>query len=255
MILLDSVAPNLRRAVARWPEAPSLKSHYGDLASTLAANGNSVIELTKSFIECVCTTILLDAGKPVVAQANTTQLLKDASEAVGLVHKRGASRFDKLLSSYFKVTDAINDLRNNEGTVAHGKDGFLDELSLQHHRILVLTADAVVALLLSSLERTEPDLLHTRRHFDTFEQFNAEIDTVASCTAAVLEIDSDEETLAEEGQLLELVFKTPQLKEGVSLMLRPSEILFTHDRGAYVEILNSVPPRPIPSQENEEDSE
>lgn len=241
---LDELAPNLRQAVARWPGAVSLAAHYEDLASTFEGNQNSVIELTKSFLESVCTTILWDEGIRTDSDAKTTQLLKDASTAIGLVHTRGASRFDKVLSSYFRLTDAINDLRNNEGTVAHGKDGFLDVLCENHLRILVLTADAVVALLLGSLDGVEPNLLHTRRSYDTFEHFNRRIDAATSCVAEVVEPEPDGGANDGVGQVVVLEFTTRELRDGVSLVLRPSELLFSHDRNAYVEILNTAPAYP-----------
>lgn len=250
---LDEMAPNFRRAVARWPGAASLASHYEDLASTFEGSQNSVIELTKSFLESVCTTILRDEGIRTDPNAKTTQLLKVASTAVGLVHTRGASRFDKVLSSYFRLTDDINDLRNNEGTVAHGKDGFLDALCENHLRILVLTADAVVALLLGSLDGVEPNLLHSRRPFGTFEHFNRRIDAATSCVAEVIEPEAGGDANGGIGQVVVLEFTTPELQDGVSLVLRPSELLFSHDRDAYIEILNTAPA--LLAEEGEADAE
>ena len=248
---LDDVAPNFRRATTRWPGAMNLAAHYAGLVAAYETNGTSLVELAKSFLESVCKTVMVDSGKQPESPTTTTSLLKEAAEAVGLAHSRGASSFNKVLSAYFKLADALNELRNAEGTVAHGKDGFVDPLCPNHTRIYLVTADAVIALLLDALDRVEPDLLHTRRSFESFEHFNRSIDAAVSCFVEVEPPNEDDG----EGESLVVKFMTTALTEGVSLILRPSELLYAHDRNAYIEVLHAVQPIVISLQHKKEDED
>lgn len=229
MIPLDTLAPNFLRARLRWPSAETLQSHYQDVAATYAGNQHSLIELTKSFVESVCVTILREHGTSVPSDAKTTWLLTAALAKLGLENTRGASQFDKVLSAYNKLADALNDARNQVGPAAHGKDGFLDSLAENHTRVYLLSADAILSLLLNALEGKEPNLQHTREPYSAFKHHNRRIDACVYCAA---EVD-------DEGDVV-VTFATEGL-EGVELRVRPSEFLFAHDRDAYIEFLNAVP--------------
>ena len=62
---LDSIAPQFRLATERWPDAPTLANHYKAVAECYAGSGHSLIASVKSFIECVCLTLLGEFGKEV----------------------------------------------------------------------------------------------------------------------------------------------------------------------------------------------
>ncbi len=235
MSILETTAPNFARAVRHWPGAELLASHFQDLDETLERNGPSTIELTKSFLECVCLTIVQDSGDTPEYQ-NTTELLRQAMATVGLARTREANRFNKLLSGYFKLTDAVAEFRNRDGTVAHGSDGFVDVVGHGQTRMLVLAVDCILGLLLGSLEGAEPNLRYTRRHYETFSHYSSRIDECVSCRAEVVDVEG--ETDDESGAEVVVTFKT-QRSEIVSLRLRPSEVLFAHDRVAYVEALQA----------------
>ncbi len=83
---LDEVAPAFRAAYERWPHAPNLRQHYDDLVNTYEKEGSSLIELTKSFLETVCWTVIneLGATPPASSTPSTTELLSCVLEALGL---------------------------------------------------------------------------------------------------------------------------------------------------------------------------
>ena len=64
MSSLDEIAPNFARATDRWPDAPTLSDHYAAVVSIYDGNGHGLVDTVKSFIECVCHTILGEFGKP-----------------------------------------------------------------------------------------------------------------------------------------------------------------------------------------------
>lgn len=237
-LALDNLAPNFRRATMHWRGGKGLVAHYETLSAAFEGNQYSLVDLTKSFVECLCRTILTDYGQSPASNMGLTELLKNAAAQVGLEHQRGASKYNKVLSAYFKLSDAINDLRNNDGAISHGKDGFLDDLCENHQRILVVSADAIVALLLGAMDGREPDLNYTRRPFDTFEHLNRVIDAGVSCAVDLIEPEDTDGTAV--GPTISVEFMGPGGMSPVPLLLRPSELLFMHDRQAYVELLNEV---------------
>jgi hypothetical protein len=226
MINLDDVAPSFRRACERWPDAPLLRRDHDDLAATLKHSGNSALELCKAFVESVCRTILEDLNEPTSADT-TGGLMRDALTALGLENTRGASKLDKVFSAYNKLAEALNDARNEEGSAAHGRDGFLDALSDNQRRVYVLVADSMLHLLLSALDGQDPDLRHTREPYSRFERFNRTIDTAVCCSSSV---DGDGP-----GCVIRVTFEVSDL-DPMDIILAPSQLLFAHDRDMYVEI-------------------
>ena len=55
--------------------------------------------------------------------------------------------FADLVKHHNNLTDSLRVLRNEAGTVSHGKDGFVARLSAHHRRAAVLSADALVTYL------------------------------------------------------------------------------------------------------------
>ena len=231
MIPLDELVPNYRRARDRWTEAPTLARHYDTVEEAYGGSGQSLIESVKSYVECVCRTILADYGTAEDSNASTTVLLVAALDRLGLRNSRGASRFDRVLSAHNKLADALSDARNQDAPIAHGKDGFIDALASHHVRLYLLTGDTILSLLLGALDGSEPNLIHTREPYERFEHFNSAIDAAVGVET---EIDYDDGVVV-------LEFRTPALTEGLKLRVEPSRLLYGMDRAAYVEILESLP--------------
>ena len=230
---LDTLAPNFRRATDRWPEAPTLANHYKALLDCYDGNGHALVETVKSFIECVCLTILGEFGKPMPSSnPSMTEMLVESLKLLGLNNTRGASKLDSILSAHNRLADALADMRNETGPVAHGKDGFLDALTHNHLRAYLLTGDTILGLLLCALEGTEPDLLHTREPYERFGHLNERIDRSVMLDSSI----EDEE----ESPVLVLTLRTAGLRDGVELRVEPSRLLYALDRTAYVELLESA---------------
>jgi len=232
MIPLDELVPHYRRARDRWFQAPTLVAHYHTLAEAYEGTGQALLETVKSFIECVCRTIIADFGGTMVAgDPSTTELLVAALEHLGLRNTRGASKFDRVLSAHNKLADALNECRNHDGPLAHGKDGFIDALAEHHVRMYLLTGDTILSLLLGALTGKQPDLNHTREPYERFAHFNSAIDRNIG-TAASVDLDNG---------LVVLQFKTHGLPDGLELHVEPSRLLYQLDRAAFVEVLDSLP--------------
>jgi hypothetical protein len=244
MQAFDTFVPQFHRARERWPEAPTLAQHYTAVVESYQGSSHDIIASIKSFIECVCRTILGEFGKPAPASnSTTTYLLGEALKALGLENSRGASKLDEVLGAHNKMADALSFMRNNYDPGAHGKDGFLDTLTTNEHRAYIVTADSILALLLAAYEGTEPDLRYTREPYEKFVRFHNRVDRAVSVEAWV-EGDGDIETLV-------VKLRTATLPEGFQIRLEPSELLYAVDRTAYVELLASSVTGPQPIVEAE----
>ncbi len=238
--ILDDIAPSFRAAVNRWPDAPNIQAHYTDFVKTFENNGSSLIELCKSFIESVCITIINELGGNVPTNCSTTEYIVSALDQLGIKNTRGASAFDKVLSAHNKLADALTEVRNNEGTVAHGKDGFLDAISERHARVYILSADTIINLILQAYDGVEPSVLKTREPHIRFSHLNKRIDEATQINAKV---DDD--------GVVELSFRAGSLEDGFDLRVPASELLYYLDRQAYVDVLDAL--RGITTEAMEED--
>ena len=241
------VLPNYRRATDRWPQAPALAQYHAAINHCIAGNGHGVVEHVKSFIECVCITIMTEFGEPLPCKhPNLTQYLNAALGVFGLHNARGASKLDKVLSAFNKMTDALDEMRNENGPVAHGKDGFLDALEEDHARAFLHAGDAIVGVLLNALEGKQPNLLLTREPCERFAHLCERIDRSVGLEARV-ELERDLPVLVVS---LSIGNKT----EGIDLRIEPSRLLYGIDRTAFVGVLSDAP-EPLVEEDDDEDEE
>jgi len=230
---LDALAPNYRRARERWPDAPMLTRCYEALTMCFEGNTHGLVEHTKSFIESVCVTILGEFREPMPSSApSTTDLLVAALRPLGLQNTRGASKLDKVLSGFNRLTDALTEMRNDHGAVAHGKDAFLDAVATDHARAFLHTGDAILSVLLNGLEGKEPDLTVTREPYERFFHLNERIDRAVGVDARV----------DEGGDRPVVVFAvaTGPRDEAIEIRIEPSRLLYGIDRSAYIEVLRTI---------------
>ena len=233
MAELNELAPNYHRAHRKWPDAPSLGNHYEALAACFAGSGYGLVEHVKSFIESVCVTIMGEFGESMPSSTpSTTDLLVAALGPLGLRNTRGGSKCDKVLSSFNRLTDALTEMRNEMGPIAHGKDGFLDSLTSDHVRIFLSVGDAILGILLNALEGKEPDLNVTREPYESFPHLNERIDRAVSVKVLMDENSSQ--------PVVVFSVATGLRGEEIKLRVEPSRLLYGIDRGAYIEVLNAA---------------
>lgn len=239
---LDDIAPAFRAAVERWPDAPNLQQHYRDLARAWEGEGSSVIELIKSFLECVCWTVLneLGASGPNSTKPNTHQILRSALDALGLSNHRGYGPFDDLISGLNKVTKSIDDLRRNDGSVAHGKDAFIDSIHPDVLRAYINAVDAIITTILYAYDGKTPNIRTTREPVTRWAHLNDRINLATSLEA---QID-------EEGSKMTVRIYCTALEEPIEMLLTPAELLYELYRDAYVEVLEALQ-EAMPAEEEE----
>lgn len=230
---LEQVAPNYARARNRWPTAPTLCGAHSALVATYAGNSHGIVEHVRSFIECICTTILDEFGATLSSETpTTTQLLVGALKVLGLENSKGTAKLDKVLSAYNKMTDALSEMRNDYGPVAHGKDAFLDAIAADHARAFLFTGDAILGVLLNAMEGKQPDLILTREPYESFGPLNARIDAAVGMDAEVDYVN--------ERPIAVINLYAGDGRDPIELRLEASQLLYGVDRAAYVEMLRQA---------------
>lgn len=230
---LDALAPNYRRAQQRWPDAPTLAMGHEALRVCFDTSTHGLVEHVKSFIESVCLTVMGELREPMPSSPpSTTDLLVAALNPLGLRNTRGAAKLDKVLSSFNRLADALTEMRNENGPVAHGRDAFLDALTTDHARAFLHAGDAILGVLLNALEGKQPDLTVTREPYESFQHLNARIDRAVSVE---VRIDDD----GKRPMVVFAVAAGPRA-EAIELRVEPSRLLYGVDRRAYIEVLRTA---------------
>ncbi len=231
--------PGIREVCSHWRDASMLHQTFDELERTLAENNDACIDSAKAIVEVVCQIILqeLDSPSNPVRPAEALPSFGAWMSATVRALKLGDVRhngFQKLVSQHRKLTDALGELRNDSGTASHGRDGFLQRLSVHHHRAAVLSADAIVTFLHQAYLEAELDLVRTREPYERFDHLHELIDASVGLLA-----DVDEEGY------LAVEIKLPS-GDLLPLRVEASRLLYQLDRSAYVEALNAARGAPVP---------
>lgn len=236
--------PGIREACSHWRDAPMLQQTFEELERALAEDNDACIDSAKAIVEVVCQIILqeLDSPsnpvRPVEALPTFGAWMSAAVRALKLGDIRH-NGFQKLVSQHRKLTDALGDLRNEAGTASHGREGFLQRLSVHHRRAAVLSSDAIVTFLHQAYLEAELDLVRTREPYERFDHLHRMIDAQVS-----LQADVDEEGF------LAVDVSLPS-GDVLPLRVEASRLLYQLDRDAYVEALNSARGAPAPVVERD----
>lgn len=225
--------PAIRECCAYWNHAVMLQQTFEALEKSFIEENDACIDCAKSIVEVVCRVIvdeLDDPARPAKPQEEMPSFGAWVSAAVRTM-KLGDVRnnaFQKLVSQHHKLTETLGTLRNDAGPVSHGRDGFIDRLSVYHRRAAVLSADAIVAFLHQAYIENDINLAQTREPYERFGTFNNLIDGAVS-----LEAKTDDD-----GDLA----VTIRLPGGdiLPVTASPSRFLYQMDRTAYIEALNAA---------------
>lgn len=203
-----------------------LQQTYATLEKEFLENNDAIIDAAKSIVECACRLIideLDDPTAPLKPEGTDPKIGALISVATRLL-KLGDVRhrkFADLIKHHNNLTDSLRELRNEAGTVSHGKDVFLAKLSEHHRRAAALSADAIIAFLHSAYLDMDPDPTRSREPYERFEHNNLLIDKFCG-----LEMIDDLEAMPT------FVVHLPD-GDKILLSIEISRFLFALDREAY----------------------
>ena len=224
--------PGIRAFCTHWKHAPMLQQTFATLEREFTDENDACIDAAKGLVECACRVLIEELDDPLAPlkpEATYTPLGHLVGVATRLLDL-GAVRhraFSDLIKQHNKLTETLRVLRNEAGTVSHGKDGFIAKLSAHHRRSAMLAADAIVTFLHEAYLEREPDPVRTFEPYERFVASSAIIDELAS-----LRGETDDEGF------LHVIVGLPGGEE-VPLAIEPSRLLFGVDREAYKLVLNA----------------
>jgi len=225
--------PGIRAFCQHWSHAQTLQSTFATLEQTFEQEQDACIDAAKAIVECACRVIIktlddpLDSKQPTESNPSLAKLLGIATKMLKLGQIRHRA-FADLIKDYNKLADSLRVLRNEAGTVSHGRDGFITKLSIHYRRAAILAADAIVTFLHEAYLEQELDPLLTLEPYDRFELSNEAID---KHTALVVNED-------QEYGFLSVKVLLPNGDE-IPLSIEPSRLLFGIDRQAYKAALSA----------------
>lgn len=234
--------PGIREACEYWHEAPMLQHTFKALEDALANQSDASIDACKGLVECVCLVLideLDDSNAPLRPEENDpaiTKLLGVATRLLKLSDIRHR-KFADLIKHHNSIADSLRELRNEAGPTSHGKDGFINTLSIYHQRAAAMSADAIVTFLHQAYLEAEKDLAKSREPYERFNQFHGLIDK-----GVAMQTNVDEDGFL----VVDVMLPT---KDTLQLRETASRILYHLDRDAYIEALNAV--RAVPPVEEE----
>lgn len=209
-----------------------LQQTFATLEREFTDENDACIDAAKGIVECACRVLIEELDdplaplKPDAADTPLGHLVGIATRLLDLGGVRHRA-FSDLIKQHNKLTETLRVLRNEAGTVSHGKDGFIAKLSAHHRRSAMLAADAIITFLHEAYLEREPDPVRTFEPYERFEASNAIIDEL---TALRAETDDD--------GFLQVVINLPGGEE-LPLAVEPSRLLFGVDREAYKLVLNA----------------
>lgn len=225
--------PGIREACAHWRDAPMLQHTFEALQASLESESDASIDAAKGIVECVCRVIIDELDdprsplKPKKDDAPITEWVSIATRVLRLGDVRHR-KFADLIKHHNGLAESLRVLRNDAGPLSHGKDGFIDVLTIYHHRAAVLAADAIVAFLHKAYLDVQLDPTRSREPWERFAEENALIDSRVGLSVDVGEDDAPT-----------LRFLLPGGDE-LPLKVEVSRLLYQLDRDAYVEALNAA---------------
>jgi Abortive infection C-terminus len=222
--------PAIRECCSFWPDAENLQQTFQAMEQSFTDNNDACIDCAKSVVEVICRIIIdeLDnTAAPIKPKESHPSFSKWVSAAIGVLKiadDRRQSAFNGMVSQHHKLTVELGTLRNEAGPVSHGREAFVDRLSIYHRRAAVLSADAIVAFLHGAYLEAEVKIGQTKQPYERFGSLHANIDR-----SATIELTRDED-----GQHLLTVALG---QDEFVVPIDPSQVLFHFDRTAYVEAL------------------
>lgn len=238
--------PGIRAFCSYWSHAVMLQQTLVTLENEFAEDRDSSIDAAKGLVECACRLLIEELDdpttplKPTKTDVPLAELLGLATRLLDLGEIRDRA-FSNLIKEYNRLADALRVLRNEAGTVSHGKDGFIQKLSVHHRRASLLAADAIVTFLHEAYLEREPDPVASFEPYERFRISNALIDKHAALSAE-----------DEEGGAVNIMVNLPT-DDQIPLTIEPSRLLFGVDREAYKYALNACKEaETVATEENEE---
>ncbi|HRK98470.1 MAG TPA: hypothetical protein PLE43_08360 [Alphaproteobacteria bacterium] len=175
------------------------------------------IDFCKSALECICKTILEESNNPINGIADLPKLIKASLDCVGYSNQQIKGNIAGLVSGFANI-------RNTQTLAGHGMDESLPLPTKSEIVICVKTFAHITEILLLLLDDDPIDITKTKLKFSKLEE---------KMNLAEMNEQIDNNVTVEYSQEDGIVYIDG--KE-----LRPSEIIYNHDRPAYAQRIDKL---------------
>ncbi len=207
-----------RQILETAPRAINIDIQIQAIEAAIEQTPTLVFDLSKSLIDTVCKTILADRGVKLPGTPNSPKLLKETLKIldlhpVGIDHVPDTKKSLKnTVNGLLTAMGGISNLRNKQGLIGHGRDGYAPSLENIQAQFVAGAADAIVHILYQSHKGYGGKEANVRIIYEDYKKENDRIDES---------------------------FDEYSMIEFVNQFL-PSEILFKMDKEEYRNAINDV---------------
>lgn len=199
----------VRSAILDGPIAESIEKQIYAIENAMESVPDFAFDLSKTLIETVCKTVLADIGHSADRRWDAPRLLKETTNRLNLLPRnhpdaaRARDSVEKTLRGMLQTVQGLCEFRNRYGIASHGRDAFAARLGLRQATLAAQAADTIVSFLYRIHRDTLIQSPGARIYYEDHAGFN--------------------ETFDNDNEMIRVS----------DLGLRPSEVLFRADPGAY----------------------
>jgi hypothetical protein len=186
---LDSKAfmlHGIRDIIDSYDDSPPLyETLLESTEQAVAEESPTTFELSKSLIDTTCKTILNDKGIEISNKWDTPQLFKATQDQINFLPpehpnpQKFRSGMGRILNGLDTAINGFCELRNTDGIIAHGQDGYHQTFFFAYQvQFVARAADAVVHFLFNAHRRNLFGSRANRIYYEENHEFNAYIDEI-----------------------------------------------------------------------------
>jgi hypothetical protein len=218
---LDSKAFTLyaiREIVESFTDSPPLlETLLESTERAVAEESPTTFELSKSLIDTTCKTILIDRGIEINRNWDSPQLFRETQNQLNFIPPEYPnpqvflSGITSVLQGLRTAIQGFAELRNSDGIIAHGQDGYRQVSFFAYQlQFVARAADSVVHFLFSAHRRNPSGSRAHRIYYEDNLEFNEYIDEYHEVTiifeqefpASKILFDSDKDHIAYREKLI-----------------------------------------------------
>jgi hypothetical protein len=173
-----------RELMARHPGSLRIERQVDAIEASYPNDPGTMVVFCRSIIETTCKTILADRSVKIEADPKFLELLTRTRQVLGLGNPRqgeadGTVRknLGMVTGGISQIVEGLGNLRNSDGSFAHGADAYAPLFDCEYAEILARAADAVVGFLFKSHLAQTSDDPHHRVRFGSYSDFDDIVDS------------------------------------------------------------------------------
>ena len=165
------------------PGSLRIERQVSAIEASFPNDPGTMVVFCRSIIETTCKTILNDREIEIESDPKFTSLLTRTRQVLGLEKPRTGDVDEAVRKNLGMVTggigqivEGLGNLRNSDGSFAHGADAYAPLFDVEYAEILARAADAVVGFLFKSHLAQSSEDPHSRKNFGTYPDFDDVVD-------------------------------------------------------------------------------